>query len=60
MNLKRVARKQGIKNPFQISMAALKTRLEVCEEEERGSVSEEAFTEESRSGKRGRTGQGSQ
>ncbi len=31
-NLKRAARKQGIKKPFQISMAELKTRLEVCEE----------------------------
>jgi len=31
-NLKRAARKQGIKNPFQISMTELKTRLEVCEE----------------------------
>jgi hypothetical protein len=29
-NLKRAARKQGIKKPFQISMAGLKTRLEVC------------------------------
>ena len=32
-NLKRAARKQGIMNPFQISMAELKTRLEVCEEQ---------------------------
>jgi hypothetical protein len=31
-NLKRAARKQGIKEPFQITMAELKTRLEVCEE----------------------------
>jgi hypothetical protein len=31
-NLKRAARKQGIKNPFQSSMAELKTRLEVCAE----------------------------
>ncbi len=31
-NLKRAVRKQGIKNPFQISMAELKTRLEVCAE----------------------------
>ena len=30
-NLKRAARKQGIKEPFQITMAELKTRLEVCE-----------------------------
>jgi hypothetical protein len=31
-NLKRATRKQGVKNPFQISMAELKTRLEVCAE----------------------------
>ncbi len=31
-NLKRAARKQGIKEPFQITMAGLKMRLEVCEE----------------------------
>ncbi len=31
-NLKRAARKQGIKKPFQISMAGLKMRLEVCKE----------------------------
>ena len=31
-NMKRAARKQGIKEPFKISMAELKTRLEVCEE----------------------------
>jgi hypothetical protein len=32
-NLKRAARKQGIKEPFRISMAELKTRLEMCEEQ---------------------------
>jgi len=31
-NLKRAARKQGIKEPFQITMAELKARLEVCDE----------------------------
>jgi len=31
-NLKKAARKHGIKMPFQITMAELKTRLEVCEE----------------------------
>jgi hypothetical protein len=31
-NMKRVVRKQGIKEPFKISMAELKTWLEVCEE----------------------------
>ncbi len=31
-NLKRAARRQQIQNPFQISMAELKARLEVCEE----------------------------
>ncbi len=31
-NLKRAARKQGIKEPFQITIAELKTRMEVCEE----------------------------
>ncbi len=31
-SLKRAARKQGIKKPFQISMAGLKTQLEVCKE----------------------------
>ena len=31
-NLKRGARKNGIKHPFQISMAELKIRIEVCEE----------------------------
>ena len=30
--MKRAARKQGIKEPFKISMAELKTQLEVCEE----------------------------
>ena len=30
--MKRAARKQGIKNPLQISMTELKTRLEVCDE----------------------------
>ena len=30
--MKRAARKQGIKEPFKISMAELKTWLEVCEE----------------------------
>jgi hypothetical protein len=32
-NLKRAARRQQIQNPFQISMAELKARLEVCEEQ---------------------------
>ena len=31
-NLKRAARKQGIKSPFQISVAELRARLEVCGE----------------------------
>jgi hypothetical protein len=31
-NLKRAARMQGIKEPFQITMAELKTRMDVCEE----------------------------
>ncbi len=31
-NLKRAVRRQGIKTPFQISMAELKMRLEVCKE----------------------------
>ena len=31
-NLKKAARKHGIKMPFQITMAKLKTRLEVCKE----------------------------
>ncbi len=31
-NLKRAARRQGIKKPFQITLAELKTRLEVCKE----------------------------
>ncbi len=31
--MKRAVRKQGIKEPFKISMAELKTRLEVCEEQ---------------------------
>ncbi len=31
-NMKRAARKQGIKDPFQISMAELNMRLEVCKE----------------------------
>jgi hypothetical protein len=31
-NLKRAARKQGIKEPFQITMAKLKTRMDVCVE----------------------------
>ena len=31
-NLKRAARKQGIQKPFEISMAELKTRLEICSE----------------------------
>ena len=31
--MKRAARKQGIKEPFQISMAELKTRLEICKEQ---------------------------
>ena len=31
--MKRAARKQGIKEPFKISMAELKTWLEVCEEQ---------------------------
>ena len=31
-NLKRAVRKQGIKEPFQITMAELKMRLEVCKE----------------------------
>jgi hypothetical protein len=31
--MKRAARKQGIKEPFQISMVELKTRLEVCKEQ---------------------------
>jgi hypothetical protein len=32
-NLKRAARRQQIQNPFQVSMAELKARLEVCEEQ---------------------------
>jgi hypothetical protein len=32
-NLKRAARRQQIQNPFQILMAELKARLEVCEEQ---------------------------
>jgi hypothetical protein len=31
-NLKRATRKQGIKEPFQITMAELKTRIDVCVE----------------------------
>ena len=31
-NLKRATRKQGIKKPFQITMAELKTRMDVCVE----------------------------
>jgi hypothetical protein len=32
-NLKRVARRQQIQNPFQISMVELKERLKVCDEQ---------------------------
>ena len=32
-NLKRAVRRQQIQNPFQISMAELKVRLEVCEKQ---------------------------
>jgi hypothetical protein len=32
-NLKRATRRQGIKKPFQITLAELKTRLKVCKEQ---------------------------